>query len=49
FFSDRDGIKKNTLAEIGYNRRSGYTWYTDKSEKVLESYPVWAMKYVIKN
>lgn len=49
FFSDRDGIKKNTLAEIGYNRRSGYTWYTDKPQKVLESYPVWAKKYIIKN
>src|SRR5690606_75613 len=24
FFCDRDGIKKNSLAEIGYNRRTGY-------------------------
>ena len=26
FFCDRDGIKKDTLAEIGIDRRGGYSW-----------------------
>jgi pectinesterase len=46
FFSDRDGIKKNTLAELGYNRRSGYSWYTDAPKKLLMRYPIWASKWI---
>lgn len=30
FFCDRDGIKKYSLSEIGYERRTGYTWFTDR-------------------
>lgn len=41
FFCDRDGIKKNTLAEIGYERRNGYRWYTNGPEKVLIRYSKW--------
>ena len=41
FFCDRDGIKKNTFAEIGHNRRNGYSWYTNDPEKVLKKYPEW--------
>lgn len=41
FFCDRDGIKKETLAEIGLNRRGGYRWYTDAPNEVLEKYPDW--------
>ncbi|MEB2780572.1 pectate lyase [Algoriphagus sp. C2-6-M1] len=41
FFSDRDGIKKNSLAEIGHERRNGYSWYTDEPAKVLKKYPEW--------
>ncbi|MDP3683856.1 MAG: pectate lyase, partial [Ignavibacteria bacterium] len=48
FFCDRDGIKKNTLAEIGYNRRSGYSWYTNSPEKVFKKYPEWVKKFGIK-
>lgn len=33
FFCDRDGIKKATLAEIGYERRSGYAWYTNEPKE----------------
>jgi len=29
FVCDRDGIKKKTLEEIGYERRNGYNWYTN--------------------
>ncbi|MES2773835.1 MAG: pectate lyase [Bacteroidota bacterium] len=44
YFCDRDGIKKNTLAEIGYERRNGYSWYTNSPEKILSKYPEWASK-----
>lgn len=37
FFCDRDGVKKYSLAEIGYERRNGYSWYTSfPSEMVNE-------------
>lgn len=41
FFSDRDGIKKKNLSEIGEERRNGYAWYTDQPEEVLKKYPKW--------
>lgn len=44
FFCDRDGIKKKTLAEIGDERRNGYSWYSDAAKEVLKLYPSWAIK-----
>jgi PelA/Pel-15E family pectate lyase len=42
FFCDRDGIKKNTLAEIGNERRTGYAWYgTWPLKLIMEEYPAW--------
>ncbi len=46
YFSDRDGIKKNSLAEIGYERRNGYSWYTNAPSKVLRAYPEWKKKRI---
>lgn len=45
FFCSRDGIKKNTLAEISHNRRNSYSWYTDSPGEVLKQYPEWKKKY----
>lgn len=45
FFCDRDGIKKETLAEIGAERRNGYAWYTNEPKEVLKKYPKWKEKY----
>jgi len=45
FFSDRDGIKKYSIAEIGEERRNGYAWYVTTPEKVLKKYPKWKQKY----
>ena len=42
FFCDRDGVKKYSLAEIGAERRNGYSWYTNGPEKVLGKYGEWA-------
>lgn len=41
FFCDRDGLKRFALAEIGYERRNGYRWYTRSPAKLLKEYPEW--------
>lgn len=46
FVADRDGIKKNNLQEIGYERRNGYSWYIDKPQKTLDAYPKWKAKWM---
>lgn len=47
FFCDRDGIKKNTVAEIGSERRNGYSWYTTTPEKVFKKYEEWKKKWKV--
>lgn len=47
YFCDRDGIKRKTFAEMGYNRRNGYSWYNSTPAKVLNQYPAWAAKHKI--
>ena len=44
FFCDRDGIKKDALADIGAERRNGYGWYTTAPGYLLLKYPVWKEK-----
>lgn len=46
YVCDRDGIQKKTLEEIGYERRNGYSWYTDAPLEVLKKYPEWKTKWV---
>jgi pectinesterase len=46
YVCDRDGIKKKTLEEIGYERRNGYSWYTNAPQDVIDKYPVWKAKWV---
>jgi PelA/Pel-15E family pectate lyase len=42
FFCDRDGIKKYSIAEIGYERRVGYAWFGKWAAELLERhYPAW--------
>ncbi|WP_291115439.1 pectate lyase [Flavobacterium sp. UBA6135] len=47
-FCDRDGIKKETIAEISLERRLGYAWYVNAPQKVLDTYEKWKLKNVIK-
>lgn len=47
FFCDRDGIKRKTFAELGYNRRVGYRWYTSEPQKVINNYQKWGAKWQI--
>ncbi|MFA9188169.1 pectate lyase [Flavobacterium sp. FBOR7N2.3] len=44
FFSDRDGVKKYSLSEIGDERRNGYAWYTNEPKEVLKKYDKWKKK-----
>lgn len=48
FFCDRDGIKKYSLAEIGYERRNGYGWYDNDPKDVLKAYKSWQPKWAPK-
>lgn len=42
FFSGRDGIKKWNVAEIEYERRTGYGWYGTWPQTLLDQeYPEW--------
>jgi PelA/Pel-15E family pectate lyase len=44
-FADRDGVAKHDLAEIGYERRNGYSWLSYWPQKLLaEEYPAWKKK-----
>lgn len=45
YFCDRDGVKKQSLAEIGYERRNGYSWYTYSPEILCERYYEWKQKH----
>lgn len=48
-FADRDGVKKYSLAEIGYERRNGYAWYGYWPAKLLEKdYPEWKKRLSLK-
>jgi pectinesterase len=44
FFCDRDGVKKFSMAEIGYERRNGYSWYNYNPAELLKAYPAWKSK-----
>ncbi|HEY0808904.1 MAG TPA: pectate lyase, partial [Longimicrobiales bacterium] len=41
-FSDRDGIIRYDLNEVGEERRRGYLWYTDEPVSTLRRYERWA-------
>ncbi|MCC8089756.1 MAG: pectate lyase [Rikenellaceae bacterium] len=41
FFCGRDGVKKDNLKDIEYERRNGYGWYTYRPQGILDAYPEW--------
>lgn len=44
-FSDRDGIVRYNLMEIGEERRRGYLWYTDEPVTTLRRFERWHPKH----
>lgn len=50
FFCGRDGVKKYSLAEIEYERRVNYSWYTNiPAYLLIKEYPEWQSKWAPKN
>jgi PelA/Pel-15E family pectate lyase len=46
-FCGRDGVIKSSLAEIEYERRTGYRWYVTTPVQLLDGdYPAWVKKAV---
>lgn len=44
-FCGRDGVIKSSLAEIEYERRTGYRWYVNSPAELLaRDYPAWLKK-----
>ena len=41
FFCDRDGIKKDSIDQIGAERRNGYAWYGNWGESVAKDFAKW--------
>lgn len=45
FFCSRDGVPKRTIAEISYERRNGYSWYSSSPDSLLRKYyPAWKQR-----
>nr|WP_239059525.1 pectate lyase [Bacteroides sp. 224] len=41
FFCDRDGKRVYSIAQIGHERRNGYSWYNHDGLKVFKKYAQW--------
>lgn len=44
YVCDRDGIPRRHLEEIGFERRSGYSWYGSRPADLYPLYEAWAAK-----
>jgi PelA/Pel-15E family pectate lyase len=45
-FCSRDGVPKDTIAQISYERRNGYSWLGDYAANLLKKdYPAWQKKW----
>ncbi len=44
FVCDRDGVKQPAMEYIGYERRTGYGWYSNSPQNVIDKYPKWLKK-----
>jgi PelA/Pel-15E family pectate lyase len=50
FFCSRDGIKRDSLSQISYERRNHYSWLGYWPQRLLEKeYLEWARKNALKN
>ena len=41
FFCDRDGVPKAELSQIGYERRTGYSWYNARPAQLFPIFEKW--------
>jgi PelA/Pel-15E family pectate lyase len=50
FFCSRDGIMRDSLSQISYERRNHYSWFGYWPQQLLaKEYPAWAKKHSVKN
>ena len=49
FFCDRDGQPKRSIDEIGYERRTGYSWYNTEPQELYARYETWVKSNKITN
>ena len=50
FFCSRDGIKRDSLSHISYERRNHYSWLGSWPQRLLEKeYPAWVKKYSLRS
>jgi PelA/Pel-15E family pectate lyase len=50
FFCSRDGIKRDSLSQISYERRNHYSWLGYWPQQLLEKeYPEWVKKHSLKS
>lgn len=50
FFCSRDGIKRDSISQISYERRNHYSWLGYWPQRLLEKdYPAWAAKHSLRN
>lgn len=45
FLSDRDGVPRKRLEDLGWERRSGYGWYSSRPYEIYPLYEKWADKF----
>ena len=45
FFCDRDGQPRRSLQDISYERRNGYSWYSNSPAALFEPYEKWKADY----
>lgn len=45
YVSDRDGVPRRSLEEIGHERRNGYSWYNQHPAYLYKAYDRWADRY----
>ncbi len=45
YFADRDGKRYDNYADISHERRNGYSWINNNTQKVLDKYPKWYTKH----
>jgi len=41
YVCDRDGRPQPSLEYIGYERRNGYGWYSEKPREIIKAFPAW--------
>lgn len=45
YFADRDGRRYDNYEDISHERRNGYSWINNNTQKVLDKYPEWYTKH----